>query len=129
MQEIVFLWQQIATRNSENHQYHLNNTTDIDANPKYSKHYSSILSIVNDTSGYHNFAVLNLKERSNTLCHVINLGSSYQPHFIPRQFIDESSLNGIPFKTFSNWLKKISLSAYSQLESAIFSDTLIISKI
>lgn len=120
MQEIVFLWQQIATRNSENHQYHLNNTTDIDANPKYSKHYSSILSIVNDTSGYHNFAVLNLKERSNTLCHVINLGSSYQPHFIPRQFIDESSLNGIPFKTFSNWLKKISLSAYSQLESAIF---------
>ena len=121
MQEIVFLWGQIATHNSETHQYYLNNTTSIAANPKYSTDYGSSLFIDNDTSGYHSVAVLNLlSKQPNTLCYVINLGSSYQSNCFPRQFINESSLNGIPFKIFGNWLKKISLSAYSQLESAIF---------
>ena len=121
VQEIVFLWEQMATCNSENYQYHLSNITAVKADPKYSIYYGSTLVINNDTSGYHSFVISNsLQERSNTLCFVINLGSSYQPHFFPYQFISESSLNGIPFKIFINWLKRISLSAYSQLESAIF---------
>lgn len=121
MQEIVFLWGQIATHNSENYQYHLNNTTSIAANPKYSTDYGSTLFIDNDISGYHSVAVLNLlTKKPNVLCFVINLGSSYQSNCFPRQFINESSLNGIPFKTFGNWLKKISSSAHSQLGSAVF---------
>lgn len=120
MREIPVLWSQIAANNERAYKEHLHDASTL-AIPPYLCHDDSTLLVTDDTPGYKFFNISEKGVRRELHCYVINVGSQYQPNILPSQFIAKDSMSGITFKTFKNWLAGLSLSASSQLESAIFS--------
>ena len=120
MREISVLWSQIAANNEREYKAHLHDASTL-AIPPYLYHDDSTLLVTDDTPGHRFFNIFEKGVRREVPCYVINVGSQYQPSILPSQFIAKDSMSGITFKTFKNWLASVSLSASSQLKSAIFS--------